>query len=251
MKKRIILFLMMTFLLNTYVLANSVKEIASLDFIKAGALYQTEDYAGAIKGYQKILDQGVSSAAVYYNLGNAYFKSENLGKAILYYEKALRIAPRDPDIEANLRFARSLIERYGEEEKQTWWAKLMPHLHLVSLDEITWIVLILFFIFGGVVLIGMIRHWRLSRQIMWSGTVLILLLFHSIVLVAKVTYLSHQGVVLSQAKAKFEPMNDATDHFELGEGMVVQIIKKQYGWVKIKRIDDRIGWVPEKVIDEI
>lgn len=249
MKK--MLTILFIFLLSSIVYAELSEDNAQLYFIKAGAQYQSGDYQKAIDNYLAILNQGVESSAIYYNLANSYFKSENLGKAILYYEKAFRLSPRDPDIEANLRFARSLVERYGDVVDKPWWEKLTPHFHIVSLDEVTYICLFLFFLLGGIVFLGIVRHWRLSRQLMWSGIVLVLLIFHSIILIVKVGYNSHQGVVLYDIKAKFEPMNDATDHFQLGEGMVIEKISEQYGWIKIKRFDGRIGWVPKETIDQI
>lgn len=245
----LILFLFSVFV--SPVLAESVEEQAQLDFIKAGAFYQTEDYANAIEQYHKIIDRGYVSQAVYYNLANSYFKSEQLGQAILYYQKAVRLAPRDPDIEANLRFALSLVEKYGEQKTGSLWEKLMPHFHLFTQDEITWMVLFLFFLLGMSVLLGVVRQWRLSRHVLWSGTLFVLLAFHITVLVFKVNYLSGQSVVLKNTKAKFEPMDDATDYFQLGEGMVVKALNRNYGWVKVKREDNRIGWIPESVLGEI
>ncbi|MDH3423313.1 MAG: tetratricopeptide repeat protein, partial [Gemmatimonadota bacterium] len=76
--------------------------------VRGNEAYQDEDYAGAIEAYQAVLDAGFRSAGLEYNLGNAYFKSGRLGRAILHWERALEASPGDPDIQANLELARSL-----------------------------------------------------------------------------------------------------------------------------------------------
>jgi tetratricopeptide (TPR) repeat protein len=77
-------------------------------FIRANGLYGTEQYAEAATTYERILAGGVESAAVHFNLGNARLKSGDVGRAVLAYERAQRLAPGDPDIAANLGFAREL-----------------------------------------------------------------------------------------------------------------------------------------------
>ena len=74
-------------------------------FSQANALYQTQQFEGAIELYQQILSQGFESKAVYYNLGNCYYRLEDIGKSILYFEKALKLDPNDGDIRYNLDLA--------------------------------------------------------------------------------------------------------------------------------------------------
>src|SRR4030067_3096290 len=75
-------------------------------FQKANRFYDSGNFNSAIQSYHQLLDKGIKEATVYYNLGNAYFKARQLGKAILYYRKALKLAPRDKDIKTNLNFSR-------------------------------------------------------------------------------------------------------------------------------------------------
>lgn len=231
--------------------AEMTKDQAQLAFIKAGAAYQTEDYADAINQYQKILKAGWASSAVYYNLGNAYFKKEQLGKAVLHYQRALRLSPRDPDIRANMRFAKASVEYYGNQESQGSVLSWLPYFKKITLDEMAWILIGLFILLGCVLFIGIVRQWRLSRMFLWGGVICITFIFHIGALVVKVNYLKGQSVILTETKAKFEPMANATDHFQLGEGMIVKMLKKQYGWIKVLRDDGRIGWVPERTVEKI
>ena len=79
-----------------------------LDFEKANSLYNEGVYAAAIQAYENILNKGLHSAEVYYNLANCYYKQNNVGHSIYYYEKALVLAPKDKSILNNLAFAQKM-----------------------------------------------------------------------------------------------------------------------------------------------
>lgn len=84
-------------------------------FYSANSSYEKREYSKAIEEYNKILDLGIDSGPLYYNMGNSYFKSGKLGMAILYYAKARRLMPYDSDLKANLNYARSLVETSAAE----------------------------------------------------------------------------------------------------------------------------------------
>jgi len=72
-------------------------------------MYARNEFRQAATLYQAVIDSGYRSASLYYNLGNAHFKLNNLPRAILNYERAVRLAPRDEAIQFNLELSRSLI----------------------------------------------------------------------------------------------------------------------------------------------
>ena len=78
-------------------------------FYKGNTLYEQGSYADAISEYSKLLGQDIESGHLFYNMGNAYFKKGELGQAILHYEKAKRLIPRDSDLKLNYKFALSQI----------------------------------------------------------------------------------------------------------------------------------------------
>ena len=77
-------------------------------FEQGNTLYNDGNYTLAIEKYQSILDNGKHSAELYFNLGNAYYKLNNIAPSIYYYEKALQLAPNDKDILNNIAFARNM-----------------------------------------------------------------------------------------------------------------------------------------------
>src|SRR5579864_8879588 len=85
-------------------------QISSSAFDAANKLYAEGKFNEAAGAYEKLLQSGRESEAIYFNLGNALFKANKLGRAIAAYQQAERIAPRDPDVRANLQFARNQVQ---------------------------------------------------------------------------------------------------------------------------------------------
>jgi tetratricopeptide (TPR) repeat protein len=79
------------------------------DFEAGNKFYEEGKFPQAVAAYEKVFQSGGGSAAAYFNLGNAYFKSRQIGRAIAAYRQAERLTPRDPDVRANLRFARNQV----------------------------------------------------------------------------------------------------------------------------------------------
>jgi len=96
-------------------------ESATALFQKGNESYEEGNFDQAIEEYQKVLDQGIRNSKVFYNLGNAYFRKNQLGKAILNYRRALSLDPRDEDSIANLRFAKLFTLDKIEEQTALFW----------------------------------------------------------------------------------------------------------------------------------
>src|SRR6266699_3853607 len=92
----------------------------STAFDQANRLYEEGKFTEAAAAYEKMLRQGQASPALYFNLGNAFFKAGQVGRAVLNYRLAERLAPRDPDVRANLKFARNSV---GPAPTPNWWQR--------------------------------------------------------------------------------------------------------------------------------
>jgi tetratricopeptide (TPR) repeat protein len=107
-------------------------------FRRAGGLFEKKDFPGAVAKYRGIVEQGIENGAVYYNMGNAFFKNGKLGEAILAYERALKYLPRDGDIRANLEFARLLSVKKEDKQKRFNFSALFERfLKTFSVNEWT------------------------------------------------------------------------------------------------------------------
>ncbi|NQT06862.1 MAG: tetratricopeptide repeat protein [Candidatus Omnitrophica bacterium] len=222
-------------------------------FLKANALYAEAKYAEAIAAYEKIIDSGIESGNIYYNLGNAYFKKNALGEAILNYERARRLMPGDGDLESNYSHARSLIGRSVPEAPRKRFARFIDgRFRYLTLNNMA---ILLSALYISIVLILIINiYTRVSRR--QSAFIVVLLL---LVLVAgafsfreRVALISNEGILITnEADARFEPFDRATTHFTLYEGMKVRVIERKEGWYKIKRADGKIGWIRKAALNII
>ena len=116
-------------------------------FEQGNQLYQEGDFTGAIEAYEAVRAAGFASPALYYNLGNAYFKSGDLGRSILEWERALVNSPSDPDARANLELARTLtadavepLPRFWLFAAVSWWVQWLPRTLLVFLVGGAWLL---------------------------------------------------------------------------------------------------------------
>ena len=128
-----IIFFIVFFLCAVNEIVFSASPVAE-QFAKASQLYKNGKYDDAVKAYEEIAKEK-PAAEVYYNLGNAYFKTKKIGLAILNYERARRQMPRDSDILANLAYVNQLIE-YKIDDKANWYLRKKSELlSLVTFSE--------------------------------------------------------------------------------------------------------------------
>jgi hypothetical protein len=223
----------------------------------ANRSYTVGDYPQAIAAYDSIRTQGYASARLYFNLGNAYYKDSRIGRAILYYNKALRLAPSDDNIRHNLAvantFVRDRIETVPEFFVKTWARQLM-----VAAGGDTWTVL--FLVFLGIALALTLVYLfavRLGlRKAGFYGAAASLLLaagsagFASIQR-KKLLHPDQAVIMLTAAPVKSEPNNAGRDMFILHEGTLVRVVGETGDWREIVVADGNSGWIDVRSIELI
>lgn len=219
--------------------------------------YAKGNYQQAIKDYQEVLKTGVSSE-IYYNLGNAYYRTDNITQALLAYERALQLSPGDNDIRFNLQYARSkTIDKITPETEMffvTWYHSLV---NFTSVDRwantaivsiVMALLLILVFLFAP-------QMW--ARKSGFYGSAAFLLLFAFANLFAfqqKHELETKQGaiVIAPTVNVKKTPAASGTDVFVIHEGTRVDITDRgMKQWRGIKLADGREGWLKTSQIEEI
>lgn len=219
--------------------------------------YAKGNYQQAIKDYQEILKTGVSSE-IYYNLGNAYYRTDNITQALLAYERALQLSPGDNDIRFNLQYARSkTIDKITPETEMffvTWYHSLV---NFTSVDRwantaivsiVMALLLILVFLFAP-------QMW--ARKSGFYGSAAFLLLFAFANLFAfqqKHELETKQGaiVIAPTVNVKKTPAVSGSDVFVIHEGTRVDITDRSMKqWRGIKLADGREGWLKTSQIEEI
>lgn len=240
---------MMCLLLTTTALALSSDE-AVREFDRANQEYKNGRYDAAVAGYEKILAGNLESGAVYYNLGNAYFKQGEEGKAILNYERALRLMPRDRDLLANYKFAASFVRHAAR--PMTFWERLWDrHIHFYTVDEMAVILLTVTILAGVIHLLSLYLGWPRGRVYRILGMCGFVFVLYGAGLLVKLKKDAGLGVVVTSTEARFEPRDAATVYFELPEGQAVRMLQTDGSWAKIERPDGKLGWVPSGAVEKI
>ncbi len=221
-------------------------------FYKGNAFYEDAKYSEAIEEYTKLSAMGMESGNLYYNLGNSYFKKGEFGKAILYYERAKRLIPRDSDLKSNYDFAVSHIQFNLSAEKNSWFRKVFSKFNFLTIDEMT-IILSSFFVLAIIFLIIRMCFPAAGKlPVIFVSVSVIVIILLTISLSARTSLLNKENIILTKsADANFEPFDSATTHFTLYEGMKVQVLYSKDKWNKIKRPDGKIGWIRARDMEKI
>ena len=221
---------------------------ATLD--SANTAYAKANYSKAIKLYESLLSTGQEASAVYFNLGNSYYKSNSIGNAILNYERAKKLAPDDEDITINLKLANQKTEDKIEAAPQlfltTWknglvdmmgeksWAKLCILLFAVSL-----------FLFG----VYLFTTRYVLKQIGFFGGCFLILTSSFVFFIARHKYQTTKTsdtaiITMAAVTVTGSPSEKGTKLFILHEGTKVNVLSKDGNYTEVKIANGNVGWLP-------
>lgn len=222
----------------------------STQFDEANRLYEVGRYRESAEAYSAIIRSGHTSGAVYFNLGNAYLKLDQVGRAIAAYHHARLLEPRDPEIRRNLRHA---LARLPESEAKPLRALAPSHLGLTATH---WTILgtIAIWAFFGLLAI---REWkpdaapRLRRAMYVCGAVALLLAL--IVASAVIPRIGNElGIITaSKASVRYGPLTESEARYTLNDGFVVQILDRKGDWLKITHADRPPGWIQQSNLTKL
>lgn len=222
-------------------------------FSRGNDYYEKGEYDKAIAEYENVLATGKSSGNLYYNLAGAYLKNGELGKAILNYERAKYIMPRNGDVNANYRFAQAMVKGKIMPDKSIWaWAPLRVCSKSFTIDELTWLSSGMYVLILALLLIALV--WPTSRSYMLTGAVLLF-----IFIVCNTAVIWHKArdvktgavTIVPRAEAFFGPFDTATKFFTLNEGDKVNVVKCKGDWCKVVRMDGKVGWIHKGEVEKI
>lgn len=224
---------------------------------RANTAYINTDYHTAIEVYNQILGRGEASAKLYYNMGNAYFKENQLGLAILYYKRAQRLSPGNDDIRYNLSVAEARTKDNIEEIPAfflTTWIRALGHMmgctawSIVSLVALVLMLCsILFYLLSA--------RLRLRKAGFFAGMLTLLLFVTATWFAAierrEILRTDEAVVVVPSTAVKSSPDRSATDLFLLHEGTPVVITASLDNWCEVMIADGKKGWLENKKIETI
>lgn len=223
----------------------------------ANAAYNAGEYAQAVESYNRILEQGLGSAALYYNLANTYFKQEALGKALLYYNRALRLSPSDEDIRHNLEYAeqstKDSIEKIPEFFLTTWLRTIRGTMSCTAWSILSLVML------AAMLSCGLM--YLLSQHLSMRKTGFYLMVVAAVMFIGSTLFAwsernmlvkRNEAIIMNSAVSiKSSPDKSATELFVLHEGTKITIGAVVDGWAEVRIADGRKGWIEQERIERI
>ena len=218
-------------------------------FHRGNELYEAGQYEEALGTYNQVVQEGQESADLYYNMGNAAFRSNSIGYAVLYYEKALKLEPTHEDAAHNLEFVSRYRPDSFEEVPQFFlrtWVRGFVHL----LPERTWSILAMacFLSLLTGILLYLFAHRIALKKTGFVLALTTLLLFGLAISSAASRHREivapGEGVILaSSVVVRSTPSESGNELFILHEGTLIEIQEAVSGWQNIRVIDGREGWI--------
>ena len=241
------------------VVSSCLSPLSSMAITKADAdnEYGNGNYVQAIKDYEELLKKG-GSTELYYNLGNAYYRTDNITRAVINYERALLLSPGDKDIRFNLQMARSkTIDKITPESEMffvTWYHSLV---NLMSVDGWAKTAIISLMLALVLLLVYLFVDAMFLRKVGFFGAIILLVLFLCSNLFAwqqKQELVNRRGAVVTATSAPVmkTPVANGTEQFVIHEGTRVDITDDTMrDWKGIRLADGKDGWIETSKIEKI
>lgn len=235
----------------------SIAQDFSDKLITAQDLYAEAKYDTAAVVYQSIIDSGYQSPELYYNLGNTYFKLQEIPSAILYYEKALKLKPSDENIIFNLQLCNSMVPDRIEGIPRLffieWYQSLYNHF---PIDVWAKIGLILFALFALLLTIYFLSNRIILKKLgFWTAFIFLSFSVFTFFLTYQKysSFKQHDEAIIftPSITVKSSPAKSSVDLFVIHEGTKVSILDKVDEWTKIKIQNGSIGWIESENMEII
>lgn len=230
-------------------------ETAESYFQRGVESYRKEDWQGAISSWQEIEHSGSSSGHLYYNLGNAFYRAGIIGIAIIYYERARELMPRDRDVQQNLELARmATVDRIERPVRLIVWDWVDRARDFFSLRELLLLVRVLGIVAAIAVALWIFRPSSLRKglRVAMSGLIALYVLGLGWYAWRSVLDSNVLAVVVETKVDVFSaPDSAATQVFTLHEGTELTQRETVAGWIHVDLSDGRSGWLPATAVEQI
>ena len=221
--------------------AHSPAAVPAAAFDAANKLYEEGKFTDAVSAYEKLAQSGETSAALYFNLGNAFFKSGQIGRAVAAYRTAEQLTPRDPDLRANLQFARNQAQ--GPTLSPGRWQRWLGRL---TLNE--WTLLAVVAVWLWLLLLAVLQ-WRPAlkpalRTYVFSLAILAALLCACVAATLRETRFTRTAIVItSEAIVRYGPLAESPTAFTVHDGAELRVLDGKDEWLQVSAGPNRVGWL--------
>ena len=232
-------------------MAFSVFAVNQVEMIHKEAInaYQDKDYQTALEKFSLIENEGTINADIYYNIGNCYFRINEIGRAILYFKKALKVESDHQAARRNLEYALTFTKDKQDSESESvirsFWLKAFDSI------SINLLAIILFLIFAFIIILisVIIIHFKNREKTVPIFVTTILIIFFSVFLIISILkwqefHKDDEAVLLSTSAIGYSgPGEDFTRVFTIHEGMIFTIERSEENWSLIKLENGLGGWI--------
>jgi tetratricopeptide (TPR) repeat protein len=230
---------------------------AQKDFQAGNALYKNGNYKAAITSYESVLASKKESSDLYFNLGNCYYKLNQVAPAVYHYEKALVLNPNNKEAANNLKFAQKLLIDEIKETPKVGFAKMLRNFTAnYSYNTWAWISVV----FASLFLLLFLGYYFLQntvyKRVFFSGmfvALVLILISISAAFFEKNHYSNERPAVIFAASTalKKESKSTAKQLLMLHEGTKVYVLEKSANWKKVQLTDGQLGWIASDAIREV
>jgi hypothetical protein len=247
-------------LLGSAVLLVATRAAAGQEEIVArgNQAYEAGEYSTAVEAYEAVSSAGFTSAGLEFNLGNAYFKTGDLPRSILHWERALSLSPGDADTRANLELARSLtvdaiepLPTFWAFSAAGWWVRLLSRPILIATVASGWLALA-----AGFVLSMLAKADGISGFARWcsrAGVIVVTVMGLNLVVREFGIGTPERAIVMAEVVAvRSAPAeDDDLTLFEVHEGTRLRIDQRAGSWAEVVLDDGKVGWMPLDAMEGI
>jgi hypothetical protein len=229
------------------IIASTALAQSDAEFSRANDEFSKGRFQDAIKGYQTLVDSKQWSAPLFYNLGNAYFRTGDFGRAILNYERALALDPRHPETAANIALAR---EETRSAELQNGRIDIL--LNRVTTNQVVIAATITFWLMVFAVTL-MISSRRRSTLVLTTAVMAFLVTIASVAAVYRIetTRGTVAIVTADNVRARLATADNAGSVMQLPPGSEVQILSHRGDWVYAGLPNKMRGWIPAVSVESV
>jgi tetratricopeptide (TPR) repeat protein len=220
-------------------------------FFRANEDYRDGNYAAAAEGYRDLLEEKAAKGHLFFNLGNAFFRMDDPGRAILFYERARILLPRDADLRFNLEHARDRL-RDAVPVGRDFLGEAFFWVDIVTLEEVFWLFTLVNLLFWTVTAL---RRFS-SSEIWYYGFVLLFILW--LTAGASLAMKWHRGttddravVLPAELLVRAGPDKEDTVLFRLHAGTVVRRERSELDWSLVRLADGKRGWTESEGVEGI
>jgi len=226
-------------------------------FRKGNELYRAGRFHEAVTEYESIVHQGYVSAPLFFNLGNASYRSGDIAHAILWFERAARLDAGDPDIDFNLRLANTRIIDRIEPVPELFLLEWIRALSTMTSLPTTIVLLLVawLLVFVQLAVINLIGSSSWNAVFRWGilAALVFVLIFGAVFAVQmhEAADRSEAVIVAKSVTAKNSPDAQSVDAFVIHEGLKVKVSDSIGDWARITLADGKVGWIKSEELENI